>query len=255
MNKDNIAQSFGKAASSYDKDAPVQKWTAKLLRDYVSGLDIKSNATCLEIGCGTGFLTKELITLLPEADWTVTDLSKDMLDACKTRIGSSATYQVMDGENPEASGQYDLIVSSLAVQWFHDLEGGLLKLVNLLSPTGRLVFTTLGENTFSQWRENLQRLKKTVGTHNYPTAQTVLKFSFGSYVIDVDTIPYLQHYESGLHFLRSLKSIGAQEPKSSYVSMSASNMRKVLRSLEDNEKGCDMTYEILLCDVHQGVIE
>jgi len=255
VNKDIIAQSFGKAASSYDKDAPVQKWTAKLLRDYVLGLDIKTNSKCLEIGCGTGFLTEELMTALPNAQWTVTDLSKDMLDVCEARIGSSPTYQVMDGENPNTAGQYDLIVSSLAVQWFHDLEGGLLKLVNLLSPTGRLVFTTLGENTFSQWRENLQRLNKPVGIHDYPTAATVRKFSFEPYIIDVQETLYLQHYDSALHFLRSLKSIGAHEPNSTYVSMTTCEMRKVLRSLEDNEKGCDMSYEILLCDVHQGALK
>lgn len=251
MNKKNIAQSFGKAASSYDKDAPVQKWTAHLLRDYISNLDLHAQSNCLEIGCGTGFLSEEMVKSYPNFNWTITDLSNDMLETCQSRLGSGPTYHLMDGENPDLTGPYDLIVSSLAVQWFHDLETGLAKLVNLLKPGGQLIITTLGKDTFSQWRDHLQSLNLPIGLHLYPSQSDVKKYVFPKRLIDVQSKHYLQDYDSGLDFLRSLKSIGAQEPNSKYNSITSGELRKALRTLESDGKNCKMTYEILLTHIYE----
>lgn len=251
MNKKNIAQSFGKAASTYDSDAPVQKWTAKWLGDYIGALPIDEHAKCLEIGCGTGFLSEELMKRLPNAHWTISDLSQDMLNQCAERIGSGPEYMEMDGENPPLCAQkYDLIVSSLAVQWFHDLETGLGRLVKLLTPGGRLVFTTLGKQSFSQWRNNLLHMGEPVGLHDYPSFEDVGNFDFGDYGITVTQKIKNQSYDNGLHFLRALKAIGAQEPNQAYGVMNAGTLRKVLRNLETKNPECKMSYDILLADIH-----
>ncbi|WP_419796630.1 MAG: methyltransferase domain-containing protein [Terasakiella sp.] len=245
MNKKLIAQSFGKASNTYEKDAPVQKWTAGFLAELIQGLHLEQPADCLEIGCGTGFLTQEMMTLFPQANWLITDLSADMLDSCRARIGDGVSYQVMDGEHPALEKKFDLIVSSLAFQWFLDLENALKRLSGLLKPDGRLIFTTLGQETFQQWRDNLNQQGMAVGLHDYPLLEDMQKIAIKGYQVSFARQKRLQPYENGLAFLRALKAIGAQAPQSGYQPLLPGQMRKVIKALEENGS-CAMTYDILV---------
>jgi len=250
VNKKHIAKSFGNASQTYESDAPVQKWTATYLREFVSNLDIKEDADCLEIGCGTGFLTNEMTTLLPKANWTITDLSQDMIEECKSNVAVEADFLVMDGEQPDLDKKFDLIVTSLAIQWFSDLEQGIKGLSGLLKPDGRLVFTTLGKNSFKEWRQNLDSLDLQVGLHNYPSFDEVSDFYFDDAKLSLEVTNRMQPYDNGLAFLRALKAIGAQAPHGEYQPLSAASLRNAIQNLE-NKHDCSMTYEIFLGSIHK----
>ena len=67
-------------------------------------------------------------------------------------LPGAARYQVLDGEHPDGlPGGYDLICSSLAVQWFSDLNAGLGRLAGLLAPGGCLAVATLAAQFFVDW--------------------------------------------------------------------------------------------------------
>ncbi|SCA54883.1 hypothetical protein MTBPR1_10130 [Candidatus Terasakiella magnetica] len=248
MNKKHIARSFGKASSTYESEAPVQKWTANYLSSYIDGLGINHPARCLEIGCGTGFLTQLMLAQYPKADWVITDLSDKMLQQCQALNGEGPSYYVMDGENPDVEGGFDLIVSSLAFQWFHDFEASCQKLVSLLNPNGRLVFTTLGQSTFQQWRDNLEKLDMPAGIHLYPALEKIQQLELTNCDYTFKNEIRTQYYETGLTFLRALKAIGAQAPQKGYRPLNGGEMRKVLKSLEASGD-CSMTYEIIIGDI------
>ena len=55
MNKELINSRFAKTLSSYDENAKIQKRMAQRLIEF---LPSKQFDSVLEIGCGTGFLTK-----------------------------------------------------------------------------------------------------------------------------------------------------------------------------------------------------
>jgi malonyl-CoA O-methyltransferase len=251
--KKHIAQSFGKASQTYDQDAPVQQWTSAQLSQRIADTRITGVTQGLEIGCGTGFLTEKLVSLLPDTSWVISDLSPDMLQQCQNRLGDVGDFIVMDGEHPDSTSQYDLIASSLAVQWFLDLEAGLKELSTLLKPGGRMFVTTLGFRSFEEWRHNLTSLDLPVGLHSYPSVEDIKKFSFEDCRFHVDSILRLQPYENGLDFLKALKNIGAQKPTSDYSPMSAGNMRRAIKALETVEK-CEMTYEILFLEIQKAEI-
>ena len=42
----------------------------------------------LELGCGTGNLTVAMAARFPEAEWTLVDASREMLDATSRRLGA-----------------------------------------------------------------------------------------------------------------------------------------------------------------------
>ncbi|NVJ93640.1 MAG: methyltransferase domain-containing protein [Methylocystaceae bacterium] len=251
MNKSHIKQTFGKASKTYDREAPVQQWAAELLIGYIEGLNLKSVGHCLEIGCGTGFLSEKVYRLFPAADWLITDLSAEMLDQCKARfpVGKNITFQVMDGEKPTVHEHYDLIVSSLAFQWFYDLSGSLHHLSELLNPEGRLIFTTLGPDTFIEWRQLFEAYEQPVGLHRYPSVSELNSYVFDGCRVDFTSHHKTQNYRDGFAFLKALKTIGAQVPQSGYRPLSAGALRKMLKALGSDEQGCTMTYEILLGEI------
>lgn len=150
-----VGARFGAAAARYDEHAPAQRITAGRLADAIGRLPLPPRPRILEIGCGTGLLTRALAARLGPADWTVTDISPAMLARARQGppLPGTARYQVLDGEHPgDLPGGYDLICSSLAVQWFADLNGGLGRLAGLLAPGGHLAVATLAEGTFEEWR-------------------------------------------------------------------------------------------------------
>src|SRR3546814_5301552 len=80
-----------------------------------------------------------------------------MAARCREGLGEGRgrfRYVAMDGERPcfAPDVRFDLVCSSLAFQWFHDLEGAVASLCALLAPGGHLAFTTLAEGSFDEWR-------------------------------------------------------------------------------------------------------
>ena len=81
---------------------------------------------------------------------------------------SDIAFAAMDGEVLDIEGPFDLIVSSLAFQWFADLPRAIGRLAHRLAPGGHLVFTTMAAGSFAEWRAAHDGLAS--GTPDYPGA-------------------------------------------------------------------------------------
>src|SRR6185437_5823582 len=115
----------------------LQRLGARRLAGRIRSALAASPQRILEIGCGTGSLSERLAEAFPGSDLLLTDIAPSMLHRCRSRLGEGHRYQVLDGERPEdLAGHFDLIASSLALQWFTDLRGGLQRLSGLLAPGG-----------------------------------------------------------------------------------------------------------------------
>lgn len=253
IDKARVAAAFGQAAARYDESAGVQRRAGKLLAETLRGLFGPSaqdfTGPFLEIGAGTGGFTRELLRLFPQACGTVTDLSPDMIRACRADLDGNdrLTFQVMDGDAPEFSSSCDLIVSNLAFQWFPDLPAAVGRLRRGLSGGGQLVFSTLGGDTFREWREVLAALDLPFAGRVYPDRET-LKASCGLRSVERHVVRV--QARDGFDFLRSLKAIGAATPKSAVRSLDVKEMRHAVQLLEQRHQTGDgflpITYEILI---------
>jgi len=141
-----IAQAFD-AAAAYDAYAVVQRQVAAWLAERIVAV-APPRPRVLEVGCGTGFLTQAAWPRLDRPEWLMTDIAPEMLARGRAQMPDLCA-RVMDGERPDLAGEapFDLIVSSLAVQWFSDLEGGLQRLAALpyaALPIGTAVALRLG---------------------------------------------------------------------------------------------------------------
>lgn len=242
--KDHIAAAFSAAAGSYDHAAEAQSRAADLLAETVRGLTLPDELSVLEIGCGTGLLTKRLLGDIG-GDWLVTDLSPAMVEAARSALGEHSRFAIMDGENPDAEPA-DLIVSNFAAQWFADLPSALKRLYNCLKPGGVLALTTLGVGSFAEWRAAHGVLGLTCGTPGYPSAEQVAAMMPGA---SVSSVPVVVQYSDGRDFLNALKRIGAATPVEGHRPLTPGQLRQVIRQLG---APAQVTYEVLTVMIRRG---
>jgi malonyl-CoA O-methyltransferase len=233
-----IARAFD-AAATYDAHAVVQRQVADWLAERIVAIAPPAPRV-LEVGCGTGFLTGATLPRLMGADWLMTDIAPAMLERGLAKH-PGVRGRVMDGEHPNLPGEapFDLIVSSLAVQWFADLESGLWRLAGFLAPGGRLLVTTLVEGTFAAWHEAHLAEGYVAGSPTYP--------SVAALGWPVETRVFEQRHGSAADFMRALRAIGAGTPREGHRPIPPGVMRRIARRFEAG--GAVATYEVALIEV------
>lgn len=232
-----VVKNFSANAAAYDSAARVQPLVAARLAAKLQG----NPARILEIGCGTGGLSVHLARLFPDAELVLTDIAAPMLEVCRQRLGDRASFKLMDGEKPDVDlGRFELIVSSLAMQWFDDLPGSIQRLAQMLRPGGQLAFTILGGRNFLEWRELLNRCGADPGLHDYPDASA---FPWPKGMAGHIEEEFLKEsHASSRAFLKSLKAIGASAPRVGYEPLPQVKMRHLLAA---SASGFTATYHVL----------
>ncbi len=236
----SVAEAFSAAAPGYDEAALLQREVARRLAERVVAA-APAGPRVLEVGCGTGFLSRLLMDAIPDGRWLLTDIAPAMLDQARLQVPEDrAEFMLMDGECPDAEGPFDLIVSSLAVQWFGDLGAGLKRLTDRLAPGGRLMLATLGEGTFPEWREAHAALSLPCGARRFVGSRDFPWPEGGTASLSEDLI--IVHHADGRDFARSLRAVGAHLPAPGHTPLSPGEFRRVLRALGEP---CAATYHVL----------
>lgn len=232
-----IADRFTQSATRYDEFACIQKLVAAHLASYLP----TTSKRILEIGCGTGGFSSYLVKRFPDSEIILTDISSEMLKICRSHIGDKPSYRLIDAENlPPNIGFFDLIVSSLALQWVYDLRLTLKRLIELLNPGGKLIFAVLGEKNFMEWSSLLEKYDAASGLHHYPSAEDFCWPTPFQGKIDESFIQ--EKHKTVADFLKSLKMIGAGTAKSGHKSISPAVMKRIL---QDSMEGFTVSYHVL----------
>jgi malonyl-CoA O-methyltransferase len=196
---------FSRAAASYTQAGGLQEQVAGTLARFLPNIDYPR---VLEIGCGTGFLSRELCRAYGgEATYILTDLAEGMIASCRRNFTQAAHFIRMDGQRPAVKPAFDVIASSMTIQWFDDPAKSLYDLQNLLVPGGELLYATIGSDNFPEWRKVLRRHHIDSGMRG--DLPTFLPGQFHSEMIE-------RNYGSARGFLDMLKETGAGKPKPGY---------------------------------------
>ncbi len=241
--KASIGAAFAAAADRYEAGADVQRIVARALADMAADERLAPGAQILEIGCGTGLLTREIKARWPEAELIATDIAPAMVDAT-ARAGLAARHMVMDGEAPTFDGgRFDLILSSLTFQWFDDLPLALARLHALLRPGGSLYFATMGAESFASWRTAYESEGLAAGLPGYPNLAG-LQGMLGGFG---DSVACEAHHplpaRGGQALMRHFREIGAHVPRSDYRPLGPAAMRRVIQKFDG--QGGETRYHIL----------
>jgi len=234
-----VVAAFDRAVD-YDRHALVQARVAERLAEEIAGHPIPAGAHILEIGCGTGLLGAALFGEIDDARWLMTDIAANMVARTARRFAGEERVEtaVMDGEHLQDDAQYDLICSSLAMQWFGDLAAAIPRLRARLAPGGLLAFTTLAEGSFAEWRDAHDG--DPAGTPDYPSVAMLEDMGLK---VSVERYP-VRHADARV-FLRSLKAIGAGTPRRGHRALSPAALRRVMARFE--AMGATATYVVATC--------
>jgi trans-aconitate 2-methyltransferase len=131
--------------------------------DLIARIPDVAISSLIDLGCGSGYITKLLQTKYTNADVTGLDSSSEMLDAARERF-PSIKWQLENIANISAT--YDLVFSNAALQWMPNHEKLLPNLLehtnqvlalqmpnNFDYPSHVLLRETINENTI--WKDKL----------------------------------------------------------------------------------------------------
>jgi trans-aconitate methyltransferase len=105
--------------------------------DLVALIERRTHMRILDLGCGTGELTRELHETLGAGETIGVDNSEAML--AKARSGSGIHFEQGDIETYTPPHAVDLVFSNAALHWVRDHEAMLAEANRILKPGGRFV--------------------------------------------------------------------------------------------------------------------
>lgn len=104
--------------------------------DLLALVDARENLTAIDLGCGTGNLTRDLAQALPNSHVTGLDASPHMLEKAASLSTSNLVFA--QGDQSTLTGEWDLIFSNAALQWSENHTELIPDLFNKLNPGGQI---------------------------------------------------------------------------------------------------------------------
>ncbi|MFT5675611.1 MAG: malonyl-CoA O-methyltransferase [Paraglaciecola sp.] len=209
-NKDRVARQFSRAANTYDQAAEVQVDIAFDAMQLLQG----HYANVLDIGCGTGRVSKQLATKCDEL--LAIDLAEGMLSFAAQKYSSGEdqtdiTWLLADAEHlPLRDNSSDAVFSTMALQWCQNIEQVCQEVYRVLKPKGNAVLAILCEGSLQElqqcwWQIDSQRhVNQFHSQQNWKSAARQAGFSVTSHEQS-----YQSWHNNVRDLLGSIKAIGA----------------------------------------------
>lgn len=125
--------SFGKIAEAYERGRP--EYSAETAAWLLEGQAQDRPLEILELGAGTGKLTRALVALGHVVH--ATDPDEGMLDVLARTVPQARTAQASAEEIPYPDRMFDVVVAAQCFHWF-DAERTLSEIARVLRPTGHV---------------------------------------------------------------------------------------------------------------------
>ena len=243
INTQRVKRAFSRSVTTYDTHAVLQREVAERLLNHLEFAQIKPKRV-LDIGCGTGYLTRLLRQRFNRAQLASIDIAPAMVAATRAshpqRMPWSAktSFAAADACHlPFADGCFDLVASSLVMQWVNDPQQMLAEMRRVLAPGGLILLSTFGRRTLSELRQSLADF-----SHDH--AGLVLPFpdvtSLGDALMKLpvelpvtDSDLFTLTYADTMALVRELKGLGAS---ASGIRNRPSGLygRRLLKHLDEN---------------------
>lgn len=238
IDKERVSRTFTKAASSYEREAIAQRTIAQHLMQLLVPLALPQGGNMLEIGCGTGILSREIVTQYAPTHYTLNDICAAMHPYLPQ--GDGYRFVCGDAEQLPFLGGQNLIASSSTIQWFADPATFVQRMEQLLAPQGVLALTTFGTR-------NLYELTSltTPSPLAYPTLATCTEWlSSNMEVVALEEQEIVLRFDTAREALAHLKQSGVNATNNAPLSPRA--MRELLTQYTEQfshpDGGVTLTY-------------
>ncbi len=147
----HIKKHFEKSMDKYDKNATVQDlMAAKMIIELCKISDNYENI--LELGAGTGLLTKKIVNNITFKNYFANDLVEKSKIYVQKIIPKS-NFLCGNALKIKPSKKMDLIISNAMFQWFENLDKAIAIIKLSLNKNGILAFSTFSPDNFKEITE------------------------------------------------------------------------------------------------------
>jgi len=209
-----VVQAFDRASGSYDAAAALQERVRNELVARLVELKIEP-ARILDLGAGTGHASRALKRRYPKSLTVAADIAPGMLMRAKAQSRWLRRFERVRADAytlPFRDGAFDVVFSSLMLQWCDDLDGVFAEIARVLKPGGVLLFSTFGPGTLAELRD-AWGASDAPGNHvnhffdPHALGSALMHAGLSEPVLDVDRT--VIGYPDVLTLMRELKAIGA----------------------------------------------
>ena len=155
-NLNSIRSAFEKASAHYDEYSILQRTITDRLIESLDEININP-ISILDLGSGTGYGSKILHKKFKNAHIYQIDVSEGMLSmSCeKAPVFFSKDHFICADANklPFRENYFDLVVSSLTLQWCNNLDTIFAEVNNLLKANGVFLFSSFGPDSLKELRD------------------------------------------------------------------------------------------------------
>jgi len=151
-----LKERFNRAASTYTHHSEIQSITAQQL---IQRNTLTSPQYVLDIGSGTGILTKKLAQIYPNSIIHAIDISENMLQELTHFNVQNIHTKCIDYLDYLPIKKFDLIVTNAVLHWM-DTERAIKKISTELSKTGETLLTIFGSKSSNELSELLPKINR-----------------------------------------------------------------------------------------------
>lgn len=209
----HLRRAFGRAASSYEAAAVLQREVEARLLEQLDYLDDRVPSVLLDVGAGPGRASAAMRKRYPRSRVLALDLALPMLRQAGRRSGWWRPFDRVCADAarlPLAENSVEVIFSSLCLQWAQDLPATLAEFRRVLRPDGLLLFSTFGPGTLDELREAFSTVDEAPHVSPFLPIQAVgdalLQAGFRDPVVDTDS--FTLTYPDLATLMRELRAIG-----------------------------------------------
>lgn len=147
VDKQYLSRRFERSQATYDMQAQIQQHVAERLDQMVRPFGWMQSDT-LEVGCGSGMLTRRLASFIDPSHLTLWDIAPVPAELPGKHRQCDAEVAIRDVD----SHSFDIIASASTVQWFDSPARFVDECARVLRPGGLLAIATYGPDTFASVR-------------------------------------------------------------------------------------------------------
>jgi malonyl-CoA O-methyltransferase len=148
-----VAARFSAAARSYAASVDIQVVAADMAARLLAGMPDPDRV--LEVGCGTGLLTRRLRERWPAAEIWAVDISPAMISQARRALPDDGrtNWRVADASSFDAGHRFPVVASSSSLHWMSPLPELFSHLAGIMTKGGRLAFTMMLAGSLRELRE------------------------------------------------------------------------------------------------------
>ena len=139
--------SFAVAPDAYDRF--MGRYSVPLAPEFADFAGVERGQTVLDVGCGPGALTSELVARVGVAAVAAVDPSEQFVEAARERHPGVRVERSPAEQLPFADDEFDVVVASLVLHYLEDWAGPLAELRRVLKPGGRLIVSVIHPSVYA----------------------------------------------------------------------------------------------------------